>query len=213
MILRREQLHYAGEIFALDRGFRLRFAPVRPHIPIYLGALGPRNIALAGELADGILPTFWPAADYPQLRAALDEASVAAGHPASAVRIAPYITSALVLAEEQRAAARQAARDPIAWYIGRMGAFYAQMLAEHGFAPDVAAVQEGWRQGRQAAAAAVSDRMLDATCIVGTPAEVVERLDAWRQLGMDEPLLSMPPGPPELAAPAMEALARAAGMR
>lgn len=211
-ILRREPLHHQGELVTVDRGFKLRFHPVRDHIPIYLAALGPKNIALTGELADGILPIYWPARDYPQLRAALDAASVAAGRPAGAARIAPYITSAVVRDDAERAVARRVAAGPVAFYVGRMGTFYAGMLAEHGFAEEVAAIQRGWEQGPQAAAGGVSDRMLDETAIIGTPAEVVARLRAWRRLGVDEPLLSMPPGTPDEAAPVLEALARAAGL-
>jgi F420-dependent oxidoreductase-like protein len=212
-ILRREPLYHHGELVTVDRGFRLRFRPVRDHIPIYLAALGPKNIALAGELADGILPIYWPARDYPQLRAALDAGSVAAGRPGGAARIAPYITSAVIGDGAERAPARRLSAGPVAFYVGKMGTFYAGMLAEHGFAEEVAAIQRGWEQGPAAAAAGVSDRMLDETAIVGTPAEVVARLREWRRLGVDEPLLTMPPGTPDEAAPALEALARAAGLR
>src|SRR5262245_55281466 len=58
MILRREPLVYRGEIFQLERGFTIRFRPVRDEIPIYLASLSSRSIALAGEIADGILPVY-----------------------------------------------------------------------------------------------------------------------------------------------------------
>ncbi len=80
-ILRREPLNFEGEIFSLERGFTIRFTPVRDHIPIYLAPLGPKNIELAGEVADGILPVYWPARDYPDLRAQLDAGSAKAGRP------------------------------------------------------------------------------------------------------------------------------------
>src|SRR5579884_2601962 len=96
MILRRERLHYRGEIFSLDRGFTLRFRPIRDHVPTYLASLAPRSIDLAGEIADGILPIYWPADDFPSLRARLDSVSLAAGRSAGNVRIAPYITVVLI---------------------------------------------------------------------------------------------------------------------
>jgi alkanesulfonate monooxygenase SsuD/methylene tetrahydromethanopterin reductase-like flavin-dependent oxidoreductase (luciferase family) len=93
-----------------------------------------------------------------------------------------------------------------------MGTFYASMLAHHGFGEEVDAIKTGWESGHAAAFEAVSNRLLDATAIVGTPGEVVGRLDELRRLGVDEPLLSMPSGTPDQAAPRLEALAAAAGL-
>lgn len=101
----------------------------------------------SGEIADGVLPIYWPSGRYGKLRQMLDAGSVAAGRPAGSVAIAPYITTAVVVDEEQRAAARLKARQPVAFYVGRMGRFYAEMLARYGYAAEVAAVQEGWKPG------------------------------------------------------------------
>ncbi len=194
MIMRREPLVYQGEIFHLERGFKLRFKPVRDHIPIYLASLGPKSITQAGEIADGILPTFWPISSIQSLRAALDAGSQTAGRPAGSVLIAPYITTALIADESQREMARMMARAPIAWYIGRMGTFYADMLRRNGYPMEVEAVLEGWTRGQESAVAAVTDRLLDDTAIIGTPAEVADTLRRWSALGVDQPLISMPPG-------------------
>src|SRR5215469_1419273 len=56
MILRGEKLVYDGEFFHLDRGFKLRFTPPRPDMPIYIAAMGPKNVVQTGEIADGVLP-------------------------------------------------------------------------------------------------------------------------------------------------------------
>lgn len=213
MILRREPLHFKGDIFSLERGFTIRFKPLRDHIPIYLASLGPKNIQLAGEIADGILPVYWPARDYPDLRSQLDAGSAKAGRPAGSVHIAPYLTVEIVLDEAEREMARRRAAAPVAFYVGRMGTFYAEMLSRHGFSDDVAAIIQGWANGHQSAIAAVSDQLLDATAIIGTPEEIVARLREWQALGMDEPLISMPGGPAEQAHARLEALARAAGLR
>jgi alkanesulfonate monooxygenase SsuD/methylene tetrahydromethanopterin reductase-like flavin-dependent oxidoreductase (luciferase family) len=211
-ILRREPLLHHGEIFNLDRRFTLRFRPPREHIPIYLASLSPKSIDQAGAIADGVLPIYWPAGDFPALRDQLDAAATRVGRPAGATRIAPYITAVLVDSEEGREAARRQARGPVAFYVGRMGTFYADMLARHGFGDEVAAIKHGWESGHAGALAAVSDRLLDATAIVGTATEIVATLRAWRRLGVDEPLISMPAGSVDEAAPRLEALARAAGL-
>jgi F420-dependent oxidoreductase-like protein len=211
MILRREKLVYHGEIFHLDRGFTLRFRPLRDHVPIYLASLGPRSITIAGEVADGVLPIYWPVQDFPALRRQLDAGSAAAQRPAGSVRIAPYITVELISHEAERDVARRRARGPVAFYVGRMGKYYAEMLTRHGFGEEVDAIKRGWERGRDDALNAVTDRLLDATAIVGTPSEVASTLRAWRNLGVDEPLISMPAGKFAQAAPLLEALAREAG--
>jgi alkanesulfonate monooxygenase SsuD/methylene tetrahydromethanopterin reductase-like flavin-dependent oxidoreductase (luciferase family) len=124
--------------------------------------------------------------------------------------IAPYITSVLLpenVSEEQRKTVRLQAAAPLAYYIARMGVYYADMLTRNGFGEDVEAVKEAdKRGGTRAAAAAVSDRMLDATSIIGTPKEFVAKLDAWAEAGVDEPLLTMPDGSVDEAASQLSSL-------
>lgn len=210
MILRREKLLYSGELFHLERGFKLQFRPLRSHIPIYIAAITPKSLEQSGEIADGVLPVYWPKERFPALRQMLDAASARVGRPARATRIAPYFTSALIMDASQRDAARQKAREPIAWYIGRMGVFYAEMLARNGFPEEVEAVKRGWQTGPKTALEGVSDALLDATALVGTPEKVAEKLKELRQPGVDEPILSLPPGNPDQAGEALEALMRAA---
>jgi F420-dependent oxidoreductase-like protein len=211
-ILRREPLHYSGQIFHLERGFTIRFRPVREHIPIYLASLAPRSIDQAAEIADGVLPIYWPAGDYPALRVQLDAGSARAQRTAGSVAIAPYLTVQVLGNEAERDAARRKACGPVAFYVGRMGTFYADMLRRHGFPEEVDAIVRGWERGHQGAVEAVSERLIDAIAIVGTPGEVVARLRELQRLGVDEPLISMPSGTLSEAAPILESLADAAGL-
>jgi F420-dependent oxidoreductase-like protein len=212
MILRGEKLVYAGEFFHLERGFKLRFTPLRAELPIYIAAMGPKNVVQTGEIADGVLPVYWPGNKWGDLRAQLDEGSQLASRPAHSAAIAPYITSAILhentSPEELRAVYAQVAA-PLAYYIGKMGVYYAQMLTRNGFGTDVQAVIEGWKEGMKTAIEAVSPRMLDAVTIIGTPREVVAKIDQWGAAGVDEPLLSMPAGTVEQAASQLGALADA----
>lgn len=196
-LLRGEKLVHNGEFFHLERGFKLRFTPLRADLPIYIAAMGPKNVVQTGEIADGVLPTYWPSTRWGELRNQLDEGERLAGRPHHSAVIAPYITSVLLpenATEQDYAAARLRAATPLAYYIGRMGVYYAQMLTRNGFGEDVEAVIEGWKSGMKTAVQAVSPRMLDATAIVGTPKEFVAKLDQWAELGVDEPLLGMPEG-------------------
>lgn len=197
MLLRGEKLVYKGEFFDLERGFKLRFTPFRADLPIYIAAMGPKNVEQSGEIADGVLPVYWPGNKWGEMREQLAEGERKANRPQHSAVIAPYITSVILpenANEYDRAAARQRAAAPLAYYIGKMGVYYAQMLIRHGYGEDVQAVIEGWKGGMKTAIEAVSERMLDATSIIGTPKEIVAKLDQWAALGMDEPLLAMPAG-------------------
>lgn len=196
-LLRGEKLVHSGEFFKLERGFKLRFTPLRADLPIYIAAMGPKNVLQTGEIADGVLPVYWPGNKWGELREQLDEGARLAGRPLHSAAIAPYITSVLLsenATEEDYKAARARVAAPLAYYIGKMGVYYAQMLTRHGFGDDVQAVIEGWKSGMKTAIEAVSQRMLDATSIIGTPKEFVAKLDSWAALGVDEPLLSIPEG-------------------
>jgi F420-dependent oxidoreductase-like protein len=211
-ILRGEKLVYHGEFFNLERGFTLRFKPIRKDIPIYIAAMGPKNVLQAGEIADGVLPVYWPGNKWGELREQLDEGAKLAGRPPHSAAIAPYLTSFILddnASEEDRQSARFKAAMLLAYYIGRMGVFYAQMLARNGYSKEVEAVQEGWKTGMQHGVQAVTPELLDATSLVGTPREIVEKLDTWVAAGVDEPILSMPAGSPDIAGQQLERLMQA----
>ena len=197
MILRGERLVYHGEFFNLERGFKLRFKPLRADLPIYIAAMGPKNVVQTGEIADGVMPVYWPGNKWGELRAQLDEGARLAGRPPHSAAIAPYVTGIILdenADENDRAAARLQAAGPLAFYIGRMGDYYADMLTRHGYGADVERVQEAWKHKEKNPAEAVSPELLEATAIIGTPREVVAKLDQWAASGVDEPLMGMPLG-------------------
>src|SRR2546421_11064993 len=96
MILRSERLVYHGEFFNLERGFKLRFTPLRPDLPIYIAAMGPKNVLQSGEIADGVLPVYWPGDKWGEMREILDQGAHFAGRPPHSTAIAPYITSIIL---------------------------------------------------------------------------------------------------------------------
>ncbi|MBE3565306.1 MAG: LLM class flavin-dependent oxidoreductase [Thermogemmatispora sp.] len=212
MILRHEKLVYHGQFFKLERGFKLRFTPLRADVPIYVAAMGPKNVIQTGEIADGVLPVYWPGHKWQELRQHLDEGAQRAGRPPHSALIAPYITSVILpenADEQMRQAARYQAAAPLAYYIGKMGVYYAEMLTRHGYGTQVQAVIEGWKQGMKSAIEAVDPDMLDAVSIVGTPREIVAKLDLWAERGVDQPLLSMPGGSVDEAGQLLSALMEA----
>jgi alkanesulfonate monooxygenase SsuD/methylene tetrahydromethanopterin reductase-like flavin-dependent oxidoreductase (luciferase family) len=171
--------------------------------------MGPKNIQQSGAIADGILPVYWPGTRWPALREQLDAGSQQAGRPAGSTRIAPYITTAILrdnATEQEIMAVRQKVAFPLAYYIGRMGVYYAQMLSRNGYAEDVQKVIDGWQQGSHTAIAAVSPQLLEATSIIGNARECVVKLDQWAAAGVDEPILTMPEGSLDEVAAQLSAL-------
>jgi hypothetical protein len=117
--------------------------------------------------------------------------------PAHSTLIAPSILTATLpdtASPQERQAAQLQTASPLAYYIGKMGTYYADMLTRHGFGEDVQAVLDGWQRDRKSALEAVSPRLLEETAIVGPPSEMVTKLDQWAAAGVDQPLLWLPTG-------------------
>ena len=191
LILRGERVNYQGDIFQL-KGFRLPFAPVRPEIPIYVASLGPQNLRLTGELADGWLPIYLDASHLQDFQRDLARGAEKAGRPLSAVDVAPYI---LACVSEDVEAARGLVRSHLAYYIGGMGTFYANLIARYGFQDEVNRVREAWGKGdRKAAAGQVSDAMVAHMAICGRPNEGRAQLEKYRAAGVTLPIVSFAHG-------------------
>ncbi|MFQ5880404.1 MAG: LLM class flavin-dependent oxidoreductase, partial [Dehalococcoidia bacterium] len=186
-----ERVDYEGRIFRL-RGFRLRFRPPRPVVPIYVAALGPHNLRLTGELADGWLPIYlWPER-VGEFQRHLEVGARVAGRSLADVVVAPY-TLACVNEDGQRA--RDLIRQHLAYYVGGMGTFYAELVGRYGFAAEVEAVRRAWAQGdRTAAAAHVSDALVDALSVAGEADQCRWRLATYHAQGVHLPIVVFPHG-------------------
>jgi alkanesulfonate monooxygenase SsuD/methylene tetrahydromethanopterin reductase-like flavin-dependent oxidoreductase (luciferase family) len=173
-----QRVDYQGSTLQLE-GFRLANPPGAP-VPIYIAALGPRNVRLTGALADGWLPIFMSRSALPALLERLRSGASAAGRPALP-DVAAYLP-VLISPRGDRLLAQH-----LAYYIGGMGDFY------HDFVSD--AVREAWRSGsRLAALDAVDPAMLEA-CTLGSHTDTArERLEDYRSRGVDLPVLSFPHG-------------------
>ncbi len=190
-----ERVDYDGRIFKL-RGFRLRDKPPRSAVPVMLASIGPRNVELTGELAEGWLPIFLRMDSLPEMRGLLQAGAARSGRDASAIEIAPAMLAAA--SERSPKDARALARAHVAFYAGGMGTFYNRMLQRFGWVEETERINQEWarpnREGRPAAAAAVTDEMLDSTSAVGTPAHARERLEAAYAAGVTLPVLMFPHG-------------------
>ena len=191
LILSGERVNYQGEVFQL-KGFRLPFTPVRPRVPVYVASLGPQNLRLTGELADGWLPIYLDATHLPSFQRDLEHGAKRVGHSLEAIDVAPYILSCV---SEDAEAARRLVQAHLAYYIGGMGTFYANLIARYGFEDEVARVRDAWaRRDRQAAANHVSDAMVAHMAICGSPTEGQAQLKRYRDAGVTLPIVSFTHG-------------------
>src|SRR5688572_16359581 len=116
-----EPLNYDGKLFKLERGFTLRFDPVRPHIPVYIASFRPRAVKVVAEVADGWIPRMIPIDKLPEQVEAFRHQVVSAGRAASDVTV---ISPSRVAVVKDVAKQRQSARETLAFYVARMGDFY-----------------------------------------------------------------------------------------
>ncbi|MFI6521285.1 LLM class F420-dependent oxidoreductase [Spirillospora sp. NPDC050679] len=150
--------------------------PLRPEIPVYLGAEGPKNVALSTEVAQGWLPLFVdPTQIEPVFGASL------AGRAAD-FEIAATVTT---IVTDDLASALEFAKIPLAFYIGGMGAkdrnFHLDLIGRLGYAEQASRVQELFLSGDRAAAVkAVPDELADSISLLGPIGRIKERLQLWR---------------------------------
>ena len=200
MIMRGEKVLYEGEIFKLQRGFKLLFNPVREHIPIYIASISPKSMDIVGQAADGWMPIYWPKSKY---REGLDRVRKAASEAGRDPMDVECVASLTTVIEEDPEKAKRMAAGPISWYVTNMGDFYHQMLTRNGFGPEVAAMRKAGEEHRpmpfqtnDEIMAAMGDRMLEETAIWGDLETVALGIEERRQLGVDLPVVGMPTGEP-----------------
>lgn len=194
LLISGEKLDYPGEIFRLERGFRLEYARPRPKIPVWLAAISPRSIRQAGEIADGVIPIHWPKQKFAPLRAELEAAAEAAGKPRKRFTIAPFTTVAVLDGVDDEAK-WQAARQILWFYIHKMGVFYWQMLERNGYEAEVAASRKALAErDRKGSLDAISERMIRDLQCIGPVEEVREQLRERAAMGADLQLIYMPRG-------------------
>ena len=180
------KLHYHGETVQIEK-FELWFKPYRKEIPIFIAAVFPKMTALCGEIADGIILTRSTLDTAAKAREHIAEGAARCGRKPEDVEVSTLLPTAVA---DTLAEARDRIRPGLALYAGFFPR-YNQLVAEHGFGGEAAAIAAAWKSGDQRAAiAAVSDDMIDATSIAGPPEYCREKLEAYRQSGIDLPIIS-----------------------
>jgi len=190
IILNGERVNYEGEIFKL-KNFRLQFTPIRNNIPIYIASLGPKNVRLTGELADGWIPFLVPLEFLRDARKELESGAKAKGRDLDQIMVCPYIPACI---SRDVDSSKRVVQEHIAYYLGGMGAFYYEMISRYGFQDEANLIVEAWKRGsKNQAVQGVSDTMLNSIAIVGTKDEGKKKLKEYIQAGADLPILIFPP--------------------
>lgn len=200
-VWRREALDFHGDHFdvplrtedggsGLGKPLKLINHPVRDRIPIVLAALGPKNVALAAEVAEGWEPIFY----HPEGAAEAFGEALAEGNARRPADMDPLqvVADTMVCVSEDAdeiAAAEERARGHIALYVGGMGArgknFYHDLATRFGFGEEADTVQDLFLGGRKAeAVAAVPDALLHGVMLIGSRSHVAERVAAFAASGV-----------------------------
>ena len=190
--LARERVAYDGKHWTLPlpdgpgKALRLTVHPARPHIPLYLAAIGPRNLELTGEIADGWLAIFFSPEYAPELLDHVRAGRKTAGKDMSGFDVVPTVP---VLVGDDLDAAADLARAYSALYIGGMGSreqnFYNQLAVRMGYEEAADRIQELYlaKQHRDAAAA-VPFEFIDRTSLIGPVERIADRLPAFAEAGV-----------------------------
>ena len=195
MVWRRDRLDYQGKHYTLPyeggtglgKPLKLINHPVRERIPIVIAALGPKNVALAAEVAEGWQPIFY----FPEKAAIAWDAPLAEGKARRdpALGTLDVIASAPLAIGDDVTGLRDLTRPVFALYIGGMGArgrnFYYDLACRFGYQSEADTIQEAYLAGRKdEAAALVPADLVEKTALIGPAGYVAERLEAFRETGV-----------------------------
>jgi F420-dependent oxidoreductase-like protein len=192
MALARERVEFHGETLELPlpdgpgKALKLTISPVQERIPIYIAAIGPKNTALAGEIADGWIPTLFSPEHVSELHPLLEEGATRSGKSLDGFDIAPTVN---VFVTDDVQAARDAMRPFIALYVGGMGSreqnFYNRVVSRYGYEQEAKTIQDLYLEGkREEAMAAIPDALIDTVSLCGPSDVVRERLAVYRDAGV-----------------------------
>lgn len=191
----RERLSYEGEHWTLPlpggpgKPLKLTVHPQREHIPLYIAAIGPKNLEQTGEIADGALLIF-PAAEHLEetalthLRAGREKA----GKTLEGFDVVPTLPLALG-ADKDVPALADMFRPYTALYVGGMGSrkqnFYNQLAQRMGYEKEAAEIQDKYLGGdKEGAGAAVPHQLIDSTTLLGSVDRIAERMQAYAAAGV-----------------------------
>jgi F420-dependent oxidoreductase-like protein len=190
----------AGQGTGLGKPLKMLTHPVRDNIPIYVAALGPKNVEMTAAVADGWIPILF----VPEKAASVWGEPLAKGAANRAPDLAPLevVAGGLVAIGDGMESMRDAMRPMVALYVGGMGAkgrnFYNDLARRYGYEAEAEEIQELYLSGKKKeAAAAVPAALLDSMSMAGPAGFVKDRIAAYKEAGVT--VLSITPIGPDPA--------------
>ncbi|HXV04825.1 MAG TPA: LLM class F420-dependent oxidoreductase [Solirubrobacterales bacterium] len=199
IVAREGPLEHHGEHYELPlpggegKALKLNFHPERNRIPVFLGAIGRKSVELAAEIADGWIPIFFSVDAFEATWGEHLEAGFAkGGRQRSDLEVSPSLQVAI---DGDQEAAKSVVKAGLVLYFGGMGSrktnFYVDLAHRFGFGEVADEVQRRFQEGDRAGAyEAMPDEIVEATSLVGTEAEVAERIERFRGAGIDRLIVS-----------------------
>jgi F420-dependent oxidoreductase-like protein len=173
----------------LGKALKIIAHPVRPSIPVWVAALGEKNVAMTAEVADGWIPMLF----MPEKARNVWGASLDAGQARRDPSLGPLQITAggpLAIGEgDEVTELRNLSRPMVALYVGGMGAkgknFYNDVVRRYGFEAEAETIQDLYLDGKKAEAEAlVPDELLEATSLCGPASYIAERIAAFEEAGV-----------------------------
>jgi len=187
-ILAGERVTYEGKFYR-PRGFQLSVPPPSGRVPIYLAAVNPQMLQLAGEVADGVLLAWLPARQLSLSIAEIAKGAARAGRSLSEINIGCYIHTAVTNNRQQTL--KQLRRVLVGYCQANT---YIQGFRHFGYGDILDEVHRYWKAGNRAMAeAALPEQMVEELYVLGTPDECRAHVERFRQAGLQLPVLAAPP--------------------
>jgi F420-dependent oxidoreductase-like protein len=202
IIAREGPLDHQGEHYQLPmpdgttgqgKALKLNFHPIRNEIPVFVGAIGRKSVEMAAEICDGWIPIFFSPDAFDETWGEHLEAGFAkGGRTREDLEVSPSIQVAI---DGDLETARSVVRAGLLLYLGGMGSretnFYVDLTHRFGFGEVADEVQSLYLDGkRDEAYKAIPDELVDATSLIGSEAEVAERLTSFGEIGVDRLICS-----------------------
>ena len=181
MALHGEKINYSGKIFSL-KDFSLLTKPLRKEIPIYLAAINQKMVEMTWEIADGVIFYLRPKNEMKKTIENMQKKK----------KIDTTLQIITCIHDDQEKA-RNRAKKTLSFYIA-VGKIYREFLQSNGYSEEVQIIYNEYRKkGLNGLEVVVSDEIIDDLCIAGTPDDAIKKLNEFRDVGIDLPIIQFNP--------------------
>ena len=181
LALQGEKMNYSGKIFTL-KDFSLLTKPIRNEIPIYLAAINQKMVEMTWDIADGVIFYLRPKNEMKETISKMQKKK----------KIDTTLQIITCIHEDEEKA-RNRAKKTLSFYIA-VGKIYREFLQSTGYSNEVKIINEEYeKNGLDGLQELIPEKMLDDLCIAGTPATAIKKLDAFRDVGIDLPIIQFNP--------------------